>query len=65
MTKTKQAENNCSEYPQWVCGVCATDNGGKWSEGHVAAFHGGICGWCNQTRAVTQPRDYGYPAYKG
>jgi hypothetical protein len=59
--KPLQAENNCNPYPAWVCGECAVANQGTWPKGHIATFHSGRCGWCGEIRAVTQPRDYGYP----
>jgi len=61
----KQIENNSETYPSWICGQCAIDHGGIWKKGHVATFHDGFCGWCSQIRSVTQPKDYGYPAYEG
>jgi hypothetical protein len=60
-----QLENNCNTYPAWVCGQCAVAHGGIWAKGHVATFHDGPCGWCGENRAVTEPKDYGYPIYDG
>ncbi len=50
-------------YPSWVCSDCATKAGGKmrWD---YATWHYGQCEVCRQGRYVTQPRDYGYPAFK-
>lgn len=52
------------DYPQWVCCSCAEANGGKFPQGHTATFHMDTCGWCNQWKAVTEPRDYRYPTHK-
>ena len=65
MKKMSQAENNSEPYPSWICSECAYDNGGYWSEGQIATFHDGICEWCDEERAVTKPRYYGYPLFKG
>lgn len=51
------------DYPSWICSECAEANGGRWPKGHVATFHNGTCGWCNQTAGVTEPRDWCYPKF--
>jgi len=48
-------------YPDWICDDCARSHGGRWPEGHVATFHEDTCGWCGESKDVTQPRDWGYP----
>ncbi len=63
--KVNQCENNFSLYPQWICKDCAINNSGIWPEGHHGSFHGGVCGWCEEEKGVTQPRDWGYPIYLG
>ena len=50
-----------TDYPQWICTQCAESNGGRMPDGHLATWHNGICGWCNEEKSVTQPRDFGYP----
>ena len=40
----------------------------KGKDGHppgVATWHIGECGVCGETKEVTQPRDFGYPHFKG
>ena len=51
------------DYPGWICSECAHKNGGRWPEGHLGAFHSDECGWCKETKSVTQPRDYCYPRF--
>ena len=51
------------EYPDWICYDCGSKHG-RTSEGHLATWHIGDCGWCGANKAVTQPRDYGYPEWK-
>jgi hypothetical protein len=53
-------------YPVWVCRLCASkgsSNRGKWSL--VATYHADQCGVCGEMKAVTEPRDFGYPKFKG
>lgn len=33
-------------------------------EDNVSNFHVGICGWCQEEKNVTQPRDWRYPEYE-
>jgi hypothetical protein len=51
-------------YPGWICIDCGRKYGTAY-EGHVATFHTDLCGWCGEEKAVTEPRDYGYPDYEG
>ncbi len=51
-----------TEYPAWVCGECAEEAGGRMPEGHLATFHHGRCGVCEKKAAVTELRDFRYPA---
>jgi hypothetical protein len=44
----------------WICRDCGCKHG-KPRDG-VSTFHVGKCGWCKQEKAVTEDRDYGYPA---
>lgn len=50
------------DYPSWICSFCGETHG-KTTKDQVATFHIGICGWCGNERAVTEPRDYGYPKF--
>lgn len=53
-----------SSYPSYICKECAVSGGGKIPSGHIACFHMGICPCCAEMKALTQPRDYGYPKIK-
>lgn len=53
-----------TDYPAWVCTPCAEKAGGIWPNGHVGTFHNGICHVCGELKAVTEPRDFGYPKLK-
>ena len=64
MNPVNQCENNFDSYPSWICRQCAYKNGGKSAHGHVFSLSPGVCGWCEQQKVVTQPRDYGYPIYQ-
>jgi len=56
-------------YPSWVCIDCAinalTEDELKRLNGHLSTFHKDICGVCGKEKAVTEPRDYGYPIFEG
>lgn len=55
---------NWPVYPDWVCCECAKANGGKIAQNHISAWYDGECGWCNQKKPVTQPKDFQYPKYE-
>jgi len=59
--KVKVTNDN---YPVWSCGDCASEAGGQWPKGHLGTFHSNYCPVCGNKRAVTSPRDWGYPKYK-
>jgi hypothetical protein len=61
---TKDDLDNQKYYPAWICSECGGKHG-KWPDGHIATFHIDICGWCNCEVSCTEPRDFGYPEYKG
>jgi len=63
--KMTQAENNTSAYPSWICEQCAIKNGGKYKDYSISTWHIHQCGWCQEFNSVTDPRDFGYPHYKG
>lgn len=50
-------------YPDWVCHDCGVAHTTKlpW----MSTWHNSHCGVCGKWTAVTQPRDYGYPAFPG
>jgi len=50
------------EYPAWICSECATSRGYS-NRCMLSTFHEDLCGWCEQIKTVTQPRDYGYPKF--
>lgn len=53
-----------NEYPSWVCWDCGTKASQvKEHQGGVATYHMGICEVCKESKAVTQPRDFGYPKF--
>ena len=56
-------------YPVWVCHDCGiaamTKTDLKKRKSFIATYHMGICEVCNEKRAVTEPRDYGHPKFKG
>ena len=52
-----------SDYPAWICSVCAEVNGGSWTKGHIATFHSNICGWCKKKKDICSPRNWGYPKF--
>lgn len=49
----------------WICDDCGRKYGDRSKSyavfKEVAAYHIGICGWCNEEKEVTEDRDYGYP----
>ena len=52
------------EQPSLVCASCAEKAGGRVPDGHMPTYHYGICDVCGVLRAVTAPRDFGYPDFK-
>lgn len=52
------------EYPHWICRDCAKGLSHP-AKTTVSSFHQGHCGWCLKITSVTQPRDFGYPPFKG
>lgn len=51
-----------ASYPFLICSDCGNKYG-KAPKGNQATFYFGNCGWCNQVKAVTEPRDFGYPRW--
>lgn len=45
-------------YPSWICSSC----GDKWGRRQCgrATWHYNICGICKESKAVTEPRDFGH-----
>lgn len=56
-------------YPVWVCHDCGIsampEAARKRRTLWVMTFHLGTCEVCGEKRAVTEPRDYGHPKFKG
>lgn len=52
-------------YPDWVCYDCGMKARGKplpaWA---CPTYHEGKCDVCEETKDVTEPRDFGYPEFK-
>lgn len=55
--------NRIVEQPSWVCFDCAEERGARVPEGHLCTVHTDICGICNQSKTVTEPRDFGKTRY--
>lgn len=52
---TRPAKNQ----PGWVCLDCGKKHGaGKGND--ICTVHEGTCGVCGKTKAVSEPRDFGY-----
>ena len=60
-------------YPSWVCHECG-NNGKRYTLSQkkylgrgtfCSTIHEGTCGVCGKVKSVTEPRDYGYPHFKG
>ncbi len=43
----------------WICFECGYKYG--QARGGIHSFHGGVCDWCKDKKAVTGSRHYGYP----
>lgn len=52
-------------YPVWVCDKCALDASEGEKPISLSTYHAGICDVCTKNKAVTEPRDFGYPKFKG
>jgi hypothetical protein len=46
-----------------ICGACARARGATWPEGHVATMWVGVCGACNEQKAVCCVTDWHWPRY--
>jgi len=51
-------------YPTWVCTGCVSKTK-EYIEETISTFHEGRCDVCNTMQSVTEPRDFGYPKFKG
>lgn len=58
---TESAINAVPEHPAWICNDCGEAVYGKLSG--VSTWHEDTCGICGETKAVTEPRDFG--GYQG
>lgn len=50
-----------SDYPNYVCTVCAIKAGGSIPIGDIASWHMGICPCCGHLRRLTSPKFFKYP----
>lgn len=57
-----ELEKQQNDYPYWICQECAESLGHK-NRCEMSTYHPDICGWCNEMKTVTQPRDYGHPPF--
>jgi hypothetical protein len=61
MRANKEDTAASGDYPYYICADC----GRKY--GHVAikvsSYYEETCGWCNEKKACTEPRDWGYPPF--
>lgn len=57
------------KYPEQVCAECAKDalDPMEWHDlgNRVSSMWEGVCPVCDENKAVTSPRDYGWPLFKG
>ena len=54
------------KYHDWVCYDCGIKARGRpLPDGSISTYHEGKCGVCGKTKAVTEPRDFGYPDFGG
>ena len=58
----KERTHDRTGYPFWVCRECGT-KAQRWAGTAVSTYHQGTCGVCGELKAVTQPRDFGYPVF--
>lgn len=54
-------------YPTWICNDCG--NKACYSQHRhpslMSTYHIGICDVCGEKTFVTEPRDFGYPKFRG
>lgn len=62
MTIKKNLIVGREKYPGSICNKCGHKYG-KWTEGHVATFWDGVCGWCLKNRTCAAPSDYHFPKW--
>jgi len=51
-------------YPTWVCSDCGK-KASKKGQFMCSTWHKGKCGVCGEIKAVTEPRDFHYPKFRG
>lgn len=53
------------KYPQWVCEDCGKKAAKKSyiKQMFVSTWHMDKCDVCGEEKAVTEPRDFGYPKF--
>ena len=64
----KSKKNKLKPYPTWICDKCgrkAMKEQGIRRDNIVATYHIDTCEVCGSERECTDPRDYGYPEFKG
>ena len=61
---SKKRLKKLKRYPYWVCRDCGLSASG-WRVSTCSTVHWGRCGVCWRMKAVTQPRDFGYPRFEG
>ena len=52
-------------YPIWICPDCGLKNGKVSTACGCYTVHNGKCDVCGVEKAVTEPRDFGYPEFEG
>lgn len=61
----KPRKGTLKPYPVWVCHDCALAAGWVPQGNNCSTQHVGTCDVCGHLRCVMEPRDYGYPVFKG
>ena len=65
MANAHDTKSELKAYPHWVCHGCGIKAQGRPMMDGMSTYHEAKCDVCGKTKAVTQPRDFGYPDFPG
>ena len=58
--KKRHTDKHGYNVGDWICDDCAKTLGAT-KRIEISCYHMDTCDYCDETKAVTEPRDWGYP----